>query len=146
MPLLIQCIDAIARQKGRDVLWVHFGEVDDAEESFCISEDEDSFLGWENNPQRIDLIAWLDTHGIGWCPCEGFASENCMCSYQGDIYIDLPFDRADPVYQELSEHLENPDETRKIPGVTFCYLPLKSAMRNAHHDEPGFWEKWAENF
>lgn len=145
MPLLIQFIDAIARQKGRDVLFVHFGEVDDVTEPFSISED-DSPDAWKNDPQRINLIAWLDAHGIGWCPCGGFASEDFMCSYQGDIYLDVPFDRANPVYQELSQHLETPDETRKIPGVTFCYLPLKNAMRNTHHDEPGFWEKWAENF
>jgi len=145
MPLLIEFIDAIARKKGRDVLFVRFGEIYDAAEPLSISED-DSPHAWENNPQRIDLIAWLDARGIGWCLCGGFASEDCMCSYQGDIYLDVPIDRADPVYQELSEHLENPDETRKIPGVTFCCLPLKDAMRNAHHDEPGFWEKWAENF
>ena len=145
MPLLIQFVDAIARQKGRDVLFVHFGEIDDATEPFSISED-DSPDAWKNNPQRIDLITWLDARGIGWCPCGGFASEDCMCSYQGDIYLDVPFDRADPVYQELSQHLENPDETHKIPGVTFCYVSLKNAMHNAHHDEPGFWEKWAENF
>lgn len=146
MPLLIQFIDAIARQKGRDVLFVHFGEFDDTTEPLPISEDEGYPHDWQNDPQRIELIAWLESHGIKWCPCGEFASENSMCSYMGDIYLDVPFDRADPVYQELSRRLENPDETRKVPGVTFCYLPLESAMRNAHHDEPGFWEKWAENF
>ena len=30
--------------------------------------------------------------------------------------------------------------------VQFFYLPLEHAMRNAHHDEPGFWDKWADNF
>jgi len=34
----------------------------------------------------------------------------------------------------------------KIDGVVFCYLPLEMAMKNAHHDEPGFWDRWAENF
>jgi hypothetical protein len=25
-------------------------------------------------------------------------------------------------------------------------VKLSTAMKNAHHDEPGFWERWAENF
>ena len=25
-------------------------------------------------------------------------------------------------------------------------LTLETAMQNAHHDEPGFWGKWAEDF
>jgi hypothetical protein len=34
----------------------------------------------------------------------------------------------------------------KFEGAKFCYLPLAVAMENAHHDEPGFWDRWAENF
>lgn len=146
MPQLIKFIDALARQKGRDVLLVRFGVVDEATGPFLISEDDDKPHCWEDNPLRIDLISWLDARGIEWCPCGGFATENCISTYQGDIYLDVPFDKGDPVYQVLSQYLENPDETPKIPGVTFCYLTLKCAMRNSHHDEPGFWEKWAENF
>lgn len=142
MPQLIEFIDAIARKKGRDVLFVCFGPADDETDSLR----EGGWHDWENDPNRIDLIAWLKAKGIGWSLCGGFASENTMSSYQGEIYLDVPFDKADPVYQALSNRLENPDETRKIPGVTFCYVPLECAMRNAHHDEPGFWEKWAENF
>jgi len=26
-----------------------------------------------------------------------------------------------------------------------CYLPLDVAMKNAEHDETGFWDKWAES-
>lgn len=142
MPQLIEFIDAIARKKGRDVLFVRFGPVDDEIDPLWEGGRHD----WEIDPNRIDLIAWLEAKGVAWSLCGEFASENSMSCYQGDIYLDVPFDKADPVYQVLSNRLENPDETRKIPGVTFCYLPLEIAMRNAHHDEPGFWEKWAENF
>lgn len=141
MPMLIRFIDAIAREKERDVLFVRFGNIDEQSQPVWTSCHD-----WENDQHRIDLIAWLDAQDIRWSPCGSFASENCMSSYQGDIYLDVPFDRTDPVYQELAHRLENPDETRKTPGVTFCYLPLVNAMRNSHHDEPGFWEKWAENF
>jgi hypothetical protein len=146
MPQLLSHIDAIARQNGRDVLFVRFGEIDDALVPLWISQNESDPHDWKNDPNRIELIAWLDANGIGWCPCGPFASENCMYPYMGDIYLDVPFERADPVYQELSHRLEKPDETRKIPGMTFCCLPLERAMQNAHHDEPGFWDKWAENF
>lgn len=25
-------------------------------------------------------------------------------------------------------------------------VPLGLAMENTHHDEPGFWERWADDF
>jgi len=31
-------------------------------------------------------------------------------------------------------------------GVRFYVMPLDYAMENAAHDEPGFWERWAEDF
>ena len=30
--------------------------------------------------------------------------------------------------------------------VEFWLLPLNIAMKNAEHDERGFWERWAEKF
>jgi hypothetical protein len=146
MPQLLNHIDAIARQKGRDVLFVRFGEIDDALVPLWISKNESDSHDWKNDRNRIELIEWLDANGIEWCPCGPFASENGMFPYMGDIYLDFPFDRTCHVYQNLSHRLERPDETRKIPCVTFCCLPLARAMQNAHHDQPGFWEKWAESF
>jgi hypothetical protein len=34
----------------------------------------------------------------------------------------------------------------KLSGVLFYCLPLELPLKNAHYDEPGFWEKWAEDF
>jgi hypothetical protein len=31
-------------------------------------------------------------------------------------------------------------------GVRFYAMSLDHAMDNAEHDEPGFWERWAEGF
>lgn len=146
MPQLLSHIDAIARKKGRDVLFVRFGEFDDLLVPLRISRFWEETHDRENDSNRSELIAWLDANGINWCPCGLFAHEDYMVSYEGDIYLDVPYDSTDPVYQKISHRLENPDETRKIPGVTFCCLSLKCAMQNAHHDEPGFWEKWAEGF
>jgi hypothetical protein len=33
-------------------------------------------------------------------------------------------------------YFENPDGTMRLPGVAFWLLPLATAMKNAHHDNP----------
>ncbi len=63
-----------------------------------------------------------------------------MEGYFGQLYIDVPYDRNNPDYQKLEAMLENADGTSKTPGVIFCYLPLKDAIKNAHHDAPGYWD------
>ena len=141
MPMLIEHIDAIARQKGRDVLFLDF-PTELGEDIF------DAFdVDWKNIPIRQQIITWLEQNKIGWSHCGYFADENSMGGgYQGRVYIDVPFDPKDPVYQKLSDYLETPEGEMKLAGVKFCYLPLEIAMKNAHHDVPGFWEKWAEDF
>ncbi len=140
MPMRIDFIDAIARKKGRDVLFLQFPP-EGGEDEFFPKE-----VDWVNLPIRKQIIAWLEQSKISWLPCGDFADENCMLSYRGQIYIDVPFDVENPIYQHLQNYLENPDGSGKFPGARFCYLPLQTAMKNVHHDEPGFWERWAENF
>ena len=136
MPELIDHIDKIARDKKRDVLFVIFHK--DSEEP-CNFEYRDCAA-------RETVVSWLTANNISFYPCGHFASENGWMRYLGQLYIDVPFDGHDPSYQKLKNFLENPDGTMKIPGVGFCYLPLDHAMKNAHHDEPGFWDRWADNF
>jgi hypothetical protein len=143
MPLLIEHIDAIARQKQRDVLFLRFS--DPAGQAL----DDDglfSSFDWETSAGRQAVIKWLDENQVAWHPCGDFAATNSMCSYAGQLYIDVPFDEADPIYQKVLAYLENPDGSMRLPGVLFYALQLHIAMKNAHHDEPGFWERWAENF
>lgn len=138
MPMLIKHIDAIGREKQRDVLFVVF-KLDE--------DDEDHpWLDWDNLPIRQHIIDWLEKHGICWAPCGEYANVNQMVSYMGQIYIDLPYDRTLPSYLELEAFLENPDGSMRFPHVIFAYLPLESAMKNAEHDAPGFWERWAASF
>lgn len=141
MPQLLQHIDAIARQKQRGVLFLNFRSP--------TARDDDPFacnFDWENAPIRQQVCLWLTQHEIPWCECGEVASENCMTSYQGQIYVDVPFDEDNPVYRQVRDYLENPDGSMRFPTVIFWYLPLEVAMKNAHHDAPGFWEKWAETF
>ena len=135
MPMLIRHIDAIAREKQRAVLFVVFGKEGAGPND------------WQTySAERRALEAFLESAGIGYEPCGQMADECSMRSYAGWLYLDVPFDESDALYQRVAEYLENPDGTLKCPWVRFCYLPLEMAMKNAHHDEPGFWEHWAENF
>lgn len=134
MPQLIKFIDQIAREKQRDVLYIEF----DRE----FYQDYD----YEDWDERTQFIQWLEQNKIAYQICGGWASENSMESYRGQLYIDIAYDRSLAEYQKLSEHLEYADGRMKIKGLLFCYVPLEMAMKNKHHDKEGFWERWAENF
>lgn len=136
MPQLIEHIDAIARKKQRDVLSIRFYS----------RETDLKKYDYDQDPERQRVIAWLDEHGIAWQPCGHVANENYMLSYRGDIYVDVPYDTTDSTYELLRDYLENLDGTMRYPTVTFEYYPLEMAMKNARHDEPGFWDRWAERF
>ncbi|SDH55403.1 hypothetical protein SAMN04487926_105274 [Paraburkholderia steynii] len=137
MPQMIDHIDAIARKKQRDALFVTF--TDDP-------SGEPSPYDWESHPGRAVIIEWLDTHGYAWQPCGEVADERMMVSYRGSIYIDVPYDLADPRYRALEAFLEHPDGSLRMPHMRFLVIGLDYANRNAHHDEPGFWDRWAERF
>lgn len=139
MPQLIEHIDAIARRLGRDVLFVSFPACDPLP---FAGETAD----WETHAPRRQVVEWLEANGITWQACAKIADENTMLGYCGDIYLDVPSNLDDPVYQKLSAFLEKPDGTPARNGVIFYLLPLDVAMKNRHHDEPGFWDRWARDF
>ncbi|MDY6449737.1 hypothetical protein [Acinetobacter faecalis] len=114
MPQLLQHIDAIAREKNRDVLFVHF---EDYEEN-------------EQNPDsnRQDVLSWLEQNNIPYEKCMGLEEEGSIDSYWGDIYIDVPFDLENEQYQILSDYLEDEEGVMKIEGVYFFVLYLETAI------------------
>ena len=130
----IKHIDKIARDKQRDVLFIRF------------QKDVFPRHDWEHWAVRNELIVWLDANGFSHEKCAEFADEHGWEGYRGQLYIDVPFDEADEKYQLLSSHLEKQDGTPKFKGIVLYYLPLSEAMKNSHHDKPGFWDKWAEAF
>ena len=134
MPQIVKHIDKIAREKQRDVLFIDF------DREIYPSYD------YENYEERNKLITWLEENDIPYQLCGPIASELGWESYRGQFFIDIPIDENNKKYKLLCKHLENPDGSMKIPGVNFWYLPLEVAMKNKHHDESGFWDKWAENF
>jgi len=135
MPQLIEHIDAIARQKKRDVIFLEF-----------INAERPRLQPFEEIESRKRILEWFDAEAIPWRMCGHIASENVMRSYAGQVYIDVPYDLNNPTYQDVQAFLEYPDGTMRFDDVKFWILSLDDAMKNAHHDEPGFWERWAENF
>lgn len=134
MAQVLKHIDKIAREKQRDVLFV------------CFEGDKFKDKEYEDYVERNDFIVFLEKNNIGYEKCGEIASENGWKRYQGQLYIDVPYEKENTQYQILEKYLENEDGTSKIEGVIFYYLTLEIAMKNAHHDEPGFWDRWAENF
>ena len=139
--MIIEHIDKIARDKKRDVLYIVFNapqENNDIENYFSYD--------YETDTTRIDFIKWLNDNKIPFEECGPIASENGWESYRGQLYIDIPMDENDVRYLTLNNHLEYENGDMKIDGIMYYHVPLKIAMKNAHHDEPGFWDKWAEDF
>lgn len=143
MPQLIKYIDAIARKKHRTVLYLEFHP----ENYFQFDEEgHHPAYDWRQDHVREEILQHLGDMNITWTKCGHFASENMMCSYLGQIYLDVSFDENHPAYQSLEAYFEYPKGCMRFPTVRFYYLPLEESMKNAHHDEPAFWERWAENF
>ncbi|MCP3024301.1 hypothetical protein [Cupriavidus basilensis] len=135
MPQLLEHIDAIARRLKRDVLYLDFVEAK-----------RPHYADYRRLDSRVRITQWLDSEHISWCECGPFASEMVMRSYAGEIYVDVPFDEADAQYRTVQAFLEHADGTMRFDNVKFYIVTLERAMHNAHHDEPGFWERWADNF
>jgi len=105
MPYLIEHIDAIARQKQRDVLFVEFHPQD--------TDDDAPFsylnYDYEHDARRQAFLDWLDEHSIGWNPSAPIADECGFESYLGQVYIDFPTDEDNhPIYCQLRNYLEHP--------------------------------------
>ena len=142
---MIRHIDAIARQKQRDALYVSFKRATTA------SEISERTLGLDEMEQKFPLIRqniinWLDAQGICWESCGEFSDVNWMRRYLGDLYVDIAYDTVLPAFQALQAFLECPDGRMRFSDANLMCCSLEHAMQNAAHDEPGFWERWAEGF
>jgi elongation factor P hydroxylase len=107
MPMEIPFIDAIAREKGRDVLYLAFEE----------GRAHPGLKHVERIEVRRQIIEWLGANDVGWALCGDVASETEMRSYAGQLYLDVPFDSNDQVYQKVQAFLEHPDGTMRFEGV-----------------------------
>ena len=101
-------IDAIAREKNRDVLFLHF-------------EDPDS-------PINEIVLAWLEDHEIAYADCLGLEEESLNDHELQHTYIDLAVDEEDALYRELCEYLEDDEGNMKLEGFLFFVLSLETAL------------------
>jgi hypothetical protein len=127
---ILEHIDAISRREERDVILIEF------------EESNSGIRAWKQNATRKKVLQWLDEHDIGWVKCFGVADEGVLEAYAGQIYVNCPLDEANSSYRALSDFLEDPDGNAHFTGYRFLYVPLEIANKNAHHDEPGFWENF----
>lgn len=150
MQTRIEPIDAIARNKQQDVLFLEFRSQKVAEEGDMTlfdlpgysEENEDVLVamlqtGCDYHGARIllQVIAWLNKQHIGWRRCAPFTSETCTEGFAGQIYLEVPCDDNDPGYRAVRDYLENPDGSMRFPEARLCVLPLEKAMKNAEHKE-----------
>jgi hypothetical protein len=142
MIMAIEHIDAIARRRGRDVLYVTFtnGRVNDGRSAPRKPFD------WDRSRVRTELIEWLTHHGIGWSPCAGVANLNSMEDYRGGLYVDLPIDVASGEFKAFENYVEFPDGTPRHPALKAYICTFAVAQRNLAHDAPEFWGQWASTF
>ncbi|ENU89623.1 hypothetical protein F884_01765 [Acinetobacter sp. CIP 102143] len=129
MPRILKNIDQIALEKQRDVLYLLFHK---NYNDIFHNEDLSLKFHYETCIVRQQLIEWLEKHEIDFSECFGWSSRSGIMSmpYLGEIYLDVPFDEANPKYQLLYNHLENSDGSMKIEGVTWYYCPLSEALEN----------------
>lgn len=69
-----------------------------------------------------------------------------MVSWLGQVCLDLPYDEALPEVRVPRDDLEHPDGTMRHAGLRSLVMPLDHAMESAAHGEPGFRQRWAEDF
>jgi len=130
MPQILKHIDKIAREKNRDVIYINF----------II----DIFSDYETFDERNKLLKWLEDNHIDYTKVFSPASEDSLESYRGQLYLDVIIDEKNEQYKLICAHMDGPENgSFKIPGVESWIYPLKLALQNKHHDEPGFWNEFS---
>ena len=123
MPMILQPLDELARQKGRNILVVLFPKLEALESSY------------DRYKPRTQFIRFLKAHGIPWTPCCWPSNpQSVFDGYTGMIYLDVPFEEGHPQYELLRDHLENADGTPKNKNVCFHFYSLQKALDRVTHE------------
>ncbi len=97
--MTIEHIDAIAREKGRNVAYIEFPRPATRQRQANAWPEDNLVTKWKDLASRRKIVQWLDEQAIGYQPCAEFANECQMLSYRGQLYIDLPVDAISPVFR-----------------------------------------------
>ena len=117
MPRLLHHIDEIACQRQHDVIFVEFHH-------FGSKHPQD----YRTNASRTTIVNWLTDNNIPHWERSSMPSGFGGVRYRGEIYIDVPYDREDPLYLKIESFLENPDGTKRFEGAWFRGFTLASCM------------------
>lgn len=116
MPQLVDYIDNICRDNKRDVLFLRFG--DPLDRQFPTAA-------------RKKILTWLSENAIPYIDCVGhFSNSGCLSADQS-IYLDIPYDLDNPLYQKVADYLEDADGVIKHKGVEFLLLTYERACKMA---------------
>ena len=92
-------------------------------------------VDWINHPSRIQIIRWLRKNDIPWSPCAGLSNSGIITGgYQGQIYLDVPYDvnkpedQQHPLFKKCLSFLEDNAGQVKWEGVKFYGLTLNKAI------------------
>ena len=116
MPQLVDYIDKICRDKKRDVLFLRFG---------------DPLGGQFATATRKKIVAWLNENSIPYQDCVGYFSNSGYMSADESIYLDIPYDLDNPLYQKVADYLEDADGVIKHKDVEFLRLTYERACKIA---------------
>lgn len=83
---------------------------------------------WVNTEcsKKSELIQWLDTNGYSWVEFDVSRYKTpSYLTYEGSIYVDIPYEVSDPEYMRLHAQMEWQDGKMKDPDVVLWFLPLE---------------------
>lgn len=121
MPIIVDTIGDIARRLERDVLYA--GPPPRCEGSRHSHDIPD----WKDSVGRHHLLEFLESNNIAWCRCYPFIEPGEDVIVEGDfgyVFVDIPFDKADPKYAEVIHVLENDDDSLIYGDYAFYVLTL----------------------
>ncbi len=120
MPQLIGTIDAIARERQRDVLYAR------APPSADLLFDHK----WERAAGRVALVEFLTAHKmIRWEECMDWNSGVLVAPYDGSLFIDLPVNVTNEQFQAVCAILEYPNGRPRFSDYRLYVFPLFLALR-----------------
>ena len=120
-------IDEIARRKQRDVIYIEFQDSSSGVR-----------LDYKENRTRQIALKWFTELEIPFYECGGYASDDELDSYRGQVHIDVPFTPDNPLLIKVVNLLGRASKITALPGPRICFVSLLYAMENAHHDGPEF--------
>jgi hypothetical protein len=129
MVKLIKTIDAIARERRADVIF--------------LATFDDNGRHTREHPAIMAATMWLTDEGIRWELCGGF--QTGWISLEGGprvIFIDVPHEPGSGTLKKLEARFESGDGSPRIPGLILTLLTLDEAMENAEQDNPEFWDNF----